>query len=62
MGGGAARHAPFALPTDLLIAATARRHRVTVLHYDEDYDRIADITGHPSRWVVEPGIADGGQG
>lgn len=45
-------------PVDLLIAATAQRHRVTVLHYDEDYDQIAEITGHPSRWVVDAGLAD----
>jgi predicted nucleic acid-binding protein len=43
---------------DLLIAATAERHKVTVLHYDEDYDQIAEITGYPSRWVTEPGTAD----
>lgn len=43
---------------DLLIAATAQRHKVTVLHYDGDYDQIAEITGHPSRWVVDPGAAD----
>ncbi|MFE3251113.1 PIN domain nuclease [Streptomyces sp. NPDC059209] len=43
---------------DLLIAATAQRHKATVLHYDEDYDQISDITGHPSRWVAEPGTAD----
>ncbi|MEV0785523.1 PIN domain nuclease [Streptomyces sp. NPDC050423] len=50
-------HRAFSL-ADLLIASTAKRHGVTVLHYDEDYDRIAEITGHPSRWVVEPGLAD----
>ncbi|MFE5090686.1 PIN domain nuclease [Streptomyces sp. NPDC056638] len=50
-------HRAFSL-ADLLIASTAQRHGVTVLHYDEDYDRIAGITGHPSRWVVEPGLAD----
>ncbi|KIF76063.1 twitching motility protein PilT [Streptomyces sp. 150FB] len=43
---------------DLLIASTAERHKVTVLHYDEDYDQIAEITGYPSRWVAEPGTAD----
>ncbi|WP_405692010.1 hypothetical protein [Streptomyces sp. NBC_00057] len=42
----------------MLIASTAQRHGDTVLYYDEDYDRIAEITGHPSRWVVEPGMAD----
>ncbi|MFD8967863.1 PIN domain nuclease [Streptomyces sp. NPDC059568] len=50
-------HRALSLP-DLLIAATAQRHKVTVLHYDEDYDQIAEITGHPSRWVVDPGTAD----
>ncbi|MFD9069941.1 PIN domain nuclease [Streptomyces lasiicapitis] len=43
---------------DLVIAATAQRHRVTVLHYDEDYDQIADLTGHAGRWVIERGAAD----
>ena len=40
---------------DLLIAAVALRHRVGVLHYDEDYDRISVITGQPTRWVVSRG-------
>lgn len=40
---------------DLLIAAVAERERVTVLHYDGDYDLIAKITGQPSRWVVPRG-------
>ncbi len=40
---------------DLLIAAVAERHRVEVLHYDGDYDTIADLTGQPTRWVVERG-------
>lgn len=43
-----------ALP-DLLIAATAERHRVTVLHYDADYDLIASITTQPVEWVVPAG-------
>jgi predicted nucleic acid-binding protein len=37
---------------DLLIAATAERHRVTVLHYDADYDLISKVTGQPTEWVV----------
>jgi predicted nucleic acid-binding protein len=40
---------------DLLIAALAERERVTVLHYDGDYDLIAQITGQPVRWVVPRG-------
>ena len=37
---------------DLLVAAVAERERVTVLHYDADYDLIAHVTGQPMRWVV----------
>jgi predicted nucleic acid-binding protein len=40
---------------DLLIAAVAERERVTVLHYDSDYDVIADVTGQPVQWVVPRG-------
>jgi len=40
---------------DLLIAAVAERERVTVLHYDGDYDFIAQITGQPTQWVVARG-------
>jgi predicted nucleic acid-binding protein len=40
---------------DLLIAAVAERERVTVVHYDGDYDLIAKITGQPAQWVVPPG-------
>lgn len=37
---------------DLLIAAVAEQHHVTVLHYDADFDRIAEITGQAMRWIV----------
>lgn len=40
---------------DLLIAATAERHDLTVVHYDRDYDLIATITNQPTEWVVPPG-------
>lgn len=40
---------------DLLIAAVAERHRVTVLHYDAYYDHIAAITGQPTEWIVLKG-------
>ena len=49
---GQARTVP--LP-DLLIAAVAERHHVTVLHYDEDYDRITAVTNQPTQWVVPRG-------
>jgi predicted nucleic acid-binding protein len=40
---------------DLVIGAVAERHAVPILHYDEDYDRIAAITGQPTRWVAPRG-------
>lgn len=40
---------------DLLIAAAAETARVPVLHCDEDYDRIAEITGQPMRWLAPRG-------
>jgi predicted nucleic acid-binding protein len=40
---------------DLLIAAAAEAAGVGVLHYDEDYDRIAAITGQPVRWLAPRG-------
>lgn len=40
---------------DLLIAATAERHALIVIHYDSDFDRIAEITGQPTEWVVPAG-------
>lgn len=40
---------------DLLIAATAERHRVVVLHYDSDFDAIAEVTGQAAEWVVPRG-------
>ncbi|GAB3644568.1 PIN domain nuclease [Glycomyces tarimensis] len=43
---------------DLIIACTAERHGVTVLHYDRDYERIAEVTGQSTEWIVPPGEAD----
>jgi predicted nucleic acid-binding protein len=37
---------------DLLIAAAAESAGVAVVHYDEDYDRIAQITGQEVRWLA----------
>lgn len=48
------QHRRFSLP-DLIIAATAELAGLTVLHYDEDYDRIAKVTGQPVEWVVTQG-------
>ncbi len=40
---------------DLLVAAVAERERVTILHYDGDYDLITKITGQLAQWVVPAG-------
>lgn len=40
---------------DLLVSAAAERERVTLLHYDRDFDLIAGITGQAMQWVVPPG-------
>jgi predicted nucleic acid-binding protein len=40
---------------DLLVAAVAERERVTLIHYDSDFDMIANITGQPTQWVVPRG-------
>ncbi len=39
---------------DLIIAASAERAGLELIHYDADYDRIASITGQPARWVAAP--------
>jgi predicted nucleic acid-binding protein len=40
---------------DLLIAACAEVRRLTVLHYDRDFDAIAALTRQPVMWVVPAG-------
>jgi predicted nucleic acid-binding protein len=42
---------------DLLIAAIAQRYDLTLLHYDSDFDRIAQVTGQRVEWVVPRGTA-----
>jgi len=48
------QHRGVPLP-DLLIAAVAELGGATVLHYDADFDRIAEVTGQPTRWIVPRG-------
>jgi predicted nucleic acid-binding protein len=35
---------------DLIVAATAELHGLTLLHHDRDFDVIARVTGQPVRW------------
>ena len=43
---------------DLLIAAAAEEHGLTVMHYDADFDVIAGVTGQSAEWVVDRGSID----
>ena len=40
-----------ASPVDLIVAATAAHHKLTVLHADRDFEAIAHITGQPLRRI-----------
>jgi predicted nucleic acid-binding protein len=40
---------------DLLVAAAAECAGIAVLHYDEDFERIAQVTGQPHRWLAPRG-------
>lgn len=42
-------------PPDAIIAAAAAEVGVGVLHYDRDYDRLAEVLSFESRWVVPAG-------
>jgi predicted nucleic acid-binding protein len=50
-------HRSVKLP-DLLIAACAADGNVGVLHYDEDFDRIAKVLEFDSRWIARRGSID----
>jgi len=40
---------------DLLIASAAEAGGLVVLHYDQDFDIIADVTGQSTEWIVPAG-------
>lgn len=48
------QHRAVPLP-DLLVAACAENAGLTVVHYDADYERIAELTGQAVQWVVPRG-------
>ncbi len=50
-------HRSVKLP-DLLIAACAADASVGVLHYDEDFDRLANVLEFESRWIAARGSID----
>lgn len=51
---GGLHHRSVKIP-DLLIAASAEVAGATVWHYDEDYDRIAELTGQRMEWIAPRG-------
>lgn len=40
---------------DLLTAVLAGEHRVTIVHYDTDFETAAEVVGCEHRWVVPRG-------
>jgi predicted nucleic acid-binding protein len=40
---------------DLLIAAAAESAGLRLVHYDEDFEAIAAVTGQPTRWLARRG-------
>jgi predicted nucleic acid-binding protein len=54
----AAKHQRGRKIPDLIIAAAAEATKLTVLHYDADFDRIAAVTGQACEWVVPAGAMD----
>jgi hypothetical protein len=51
------RHRAVSIP-DLLVAAVAEIERLSVLHYDADFDLVANITGQPVEWLLPRGTID----
>jgi predicted nucleic acid-binding protein len=43
---------------DLLVAAAAEESGLVLLHYDGDFDLIAEVTGQRAQWVVPAGTVD----
>ncbi|MGW0179938.1 PIN domain-containing protein [Nocardia sp. NPDC003345] len=40
---------------DLAIAVTAEAHNLAILHYDRDFESVAEVTGQPTQWIAPPG-------
>ncbi len=43
---------------DALVAATAEARDLIVLHYDSDFELVAEVTGQLHEWIVDRGTAD----
>jgi predicted nucleic acid-binding protein len=42
-------------PVDLLVAATAELTGRTLVHYDKDFEVVAQFTKQPTQWLTKPG-------
>ena len=51
------RHRALSL-VDALVAAAAEVCDLTILHYDADFELVAEITDQPQAWIVDRGTAD----
>jgi hypothetical protein len=51
---GGLHHRSVKIP-DLLVAASAEAAGAVLWHFDEDYDRVAEITGQPTEWIAPRG-------
>lgn len=54
----AAKHQKGRKVPDLLVAAAAEENDLMLLHYDSDFDLIAQVTGQRCQWVVDAGTID----
>lgn len=48
------QHRAVSVP-DLILAAIAGIEQLTILHYDGDFDLIAEVTGQATEWAVPAG-------
>lgn len=51
------QHRGVSIP-DLILAAIADIEQLTILHYDHDFDVVAEVTGQATDWVVPRGSID----
>jgi predicted nucleic acid-binding protein len=51
------QHRAVSVP-DLVLAAIADIEQLTILHYDADFDIVAEVTGQDTEWVVPRGSVD----
>ncbi|BCJ77958.1 hypothetical protein CS0771_75020 [Catellatospora sp. IY07-71] len=42
-------------PVDVIVAATAAEHGLTVLHHDRDFERLTAVSGGAHEWIIPAG-------